>query len=136
MERRNHTNRAGNGSHVSTNALMILVTIVNRKKGSYYKDLIQSFEANLQFSVLAEGTANPQLLSVLDLAATEKLVIFSVLREDKAKQVLQEIEEKFRTIKNGKGIAFTVPMSSVIGVSIFGFLSNNRMTVKEATDNE
>jgi len=37
----------------------------------------------------------------------------------------------FKTMKNGKGIAFTVPMTSVIGVSIYGFLSNNRMTVKE-----
>ena len=41
------------------------------------------------------------------------------------------LEDKFDTIKNGKGIAFTVPFSSVIGTLIYGFLSNNRMAVKE-----
>ena len=40
--------------------------------------------------------------------------------------LLQMLEEKFQTIKHGKGIAFTIPMSSVIGVAIYRFLSNHR----------
>jgi hypothetical protein len=32
--------------------------------------------------------------------------------------------EKFRTVKGGKGIAYTVPISSTIGVAIYQFLSN------------
>ena len=36
------------------------------------------------------------------------------------------LEEKFRTIRNGKGVAFAVPMSGVIGVNMYRFLSNNR----------
>ena len=39
--------------------------------------------------------------------------------------------KKFNTIKDGKGIAFTIPLTSVIGTLIYGFLSNNRMAVKE-----
>ena len=38
------------------------------------------------------------------------------------------LEEKFETIRNGKGVAFTVPLSSVIGVSMYQFLSNNRQS--------
>ncbi len=45
--------------------------------------------------------------------------------------IFEELSEKFENIKNGKGIAFTVPVSSIIGVAIYGFLSNNRSTVKE-----
>ena len=41
------------------------------------------------------------------------------------------LDEKFKTIKNGKGIAYTIPMTSVIGTLIFGFLSNNKMAVKD-----
>ena len=37
------------------------------------------------------------------------------------------LETKFATIKNGKGIAFAVPLSSVIGVNIYQFLSNNKL---------
>ena len=35
-----------------------------------------------------------------------------------------ELEEKFKTVKGGKGIAYTVPMTSTIGVAIYQFLSN------------
>ena len=88
----------------------------------------------MQLAVPAQGTANAEIKSILGLVETDKTVIFSVIREDNAIHALNAIEEKFRTIKNGKGIAYTIPLTSVIGVSIFGFLSNNRMTVKGANN--
>jgi len=53
-------------------------------------------------------------------------VILSVVREDMVEPVMKCLEEKFATIKKGKGIAFAVPMSSVIGVNMYQFLSNNK----------
>jgi hypothetical protein len=41
--------------------------------------------------------------------------------------LLNKLEDKFQTIKNGKGVAFAVPMSSVIGVNMYQFMSNNRL---------
>ena len=37
---------------------------------------------------------------------------------------LEGLSRKFRTIKNGKGIAYTIPMTGTIGVAIYRFLSN------------
>ena len=105
--------------------LKLLVTVVNRAKGEFYLDLLQSFEVNMQLSLAANGTANTEMLNMLGLSDSEKVVIFSVIREDLAKPALLMLEEKFRTIKNGKGIAYTIPMSSVIGVAIYQFLCNN-----------
>ena len=56
-----------------------------------------------------------------------KAVIISVIREDMAEEIMKCLEDKFATIKNGKGIAFTVPLSSIIGVNNYRFLSNNRL---------
>ncbi len=116
--------------HVVSEKLELMITIVNRSKADFYMDLIQSFEVNMQLAIPAQGTANEAMKSFLGLVDTDKAVIFSVIRKDMATQALNAIEEKFDTIKNGKGIAYTIPLTSVIGVSIFGFLSNNRMTVK------
>ena len=80
----------------------------------------------MQLAGLGEGTANAELLQYLGLASSEKTVIFSVIRAELASAALDTIEEKFHTIKNGKGIAYTVPLSSVIGVNIYQFLSNNK----------
>ena len=119
---------------VESNKLELLVTIVNRNKAEFYQDLIQSFEVNMQMIVFGKGTANKEILEVLGLANSEKAIIFSIIKEEKLKDALYSLDEKFRTIKNGKGIAYTIPLTSVIGVSIFGFLSNNHMTVKGANN--
>lgn len=120
---------------LSPNGLSVLITIVNSKKANFYIDFIQSFDVNMQFSSLADGTAKPGMLANLDLTDDRKVVIFSVVRDDRVKEIMRALDEKFKTIRNGNGIAFTVPMSSVIGVSIYGFLSNNRMMVKETEKN-
>ena len=104
--------------------LQLLVTVVNRKKAEFYADFLQEFEVNMQLSFAAEGTASTEMRNLLGLSDSEKSVIFSVIKEEKAKEALEELEEKFSTIKNGKGIAFTIPMTDIIGVAIYQFLAN------------
>lgn len=112
-------------SESSVRKLKILVTIVNRSKAEFYADFLSGFEANFQASVLAQGTAKSDTLSLLGLEDSEKSVLFSVVREDRAAEIMLALDEKFHTLKNGKGIAFTIPVSSVIGVAIYRFLSNH-----------
>lgn len=109
--------------------LKLLITVVNRNKTEFYLDFLQSSGANFQTAVLAQGTAKSDTLYMLGLEDSDKSVIFSVIAEDKAMNILHGLEDKFHQIRGGKGIAFTVPMSSVIGVAIYRFLSDNRTTV-------
>ena len=106
--------------------LTLLVTVVNRNKAEFYADFLQSFEVNMQLITNAQGTASKETLHYLGLVATDKAVIFSVIREDRAAEALSALEQKFSTIKNGKGIAFTTPMTGTIGVAIYQFLSNTQ----------
>ena len=71
------------------------------------------------------GTAKSELIDMLGLNI-HKAVLISVVREDRMNEVMKVLENKFKTIKNGKGFAFAVPLSSVIGVNTYQFLSNNR----------
>ena len=104
--------------------LKLLVTVVDRRKAEFYVDLLQGFECNLQLTLSASGTASTEMLNLLGLTESEKSVIFSVVREDLAPSALRMLDEKFRTLKNGKGIAYTVPMTGTIGVAIYQFLAN------------
>ena len=118
-------------SKVHTGKLELLITIVNRKKADFYQDLLQGFEVNMQLACRARGTARAQTLALLGLEDSPKTAIFSIIREDKIPDALAALETKFQTIKDGGGVAYTVPLTSVIGVAIYGFLSNNDRTVKE-----
>lgn len=118
-------------SRVESGRLKLLISVVNRSKADFYVDLIQSFGANMQLVCLAHGTASAQMISLLGLEDSARAVIFSIIREDRADDIMTALGEKFRTIKNGKGVAYSVPLSSMIGVAAYGFLSNDPRTLKE-----
>ena len=109
--------------------LKLLITIVNREKADFYMDLLQSFEVNMQFCALGRGTAGSELLHVMGLEDNGKAVIFSIIREDRAEAALAALDQRFQTIKKGKGIAYTVPMSGMIGVLAYNFFADNRRAV-------
>ena len=105
--------------------LKLLVTVVERSKGEFYMDVLSQFDVNCQMLTHGMGTATSDVVDMLGLNI-HKAVVLSVIREDRVDAALQCLEEKFETIKNGKGIAFAIPLSSVIGVNLYQFLSNNR----------
>jgi hypothetical protein len=106
--------------------LKLLITVVDRPKGEFYLDVISQFEVNSQLVVGGLGTANSDLIELLGLNI-HKAVILSIAREDQVTPIMDCLEEKFATIKKGKGISFAVPLSSVIGVNMYQYLSNNRL---------
>ncbi len=105
--------------------LKLLFTVVDRPKGEFYLDVISQFDVNCQMVVGGLGTANSELVELLGLEP-HKAVILSVVREDMVDTVMNCLEDKFATIRNGKGISFAVPLSSVIGVNLYRFLSDRR----------
>jgi len=105
--------------------LKLLFTVVDRPKADFYLDVLSQFEVNFQLVTAGKGTATSELVDMLGLNI-HKAVIISTVREDMVDPVMKCLEEKFSTIRNGKGICFAVPLSSVIGVNIYRFLSNNQ----------
>ena len=110
----------------SIKKLKLLVTVVDRPKGEFYLDVISQFEVNCQLVVGGLGTANSEIIELLGLN-NHKAVILSVAREDMVPKIMNTLEEKFETVRHGRGIAFAIPLSSVIGVNLYQFLSNNRI---------
>lgn len=114
---------------VSGSALLkckLLITVVDHRKEDFFIDYIQAHGANLQMTMRGEGTAKSEMLQMLGLTESEKSVLFSVVREDNVRSLCDGLSEKFRTVKNGQGIAFTIPLSSVVGASIYRFLSDQK----------
>lgn len=110
--------------------LKLLFTVVDRPKGEFYLDVISQFNVNCQLITGGRGTASSELVELLGLNI-HKAVILSVVREDRMDEVMNCLEDKFATIRGGKGVAFAVPLSSVIGVNLYQFLSDNRMGREE-----
>ena len=110
--------------------LKIVITVVDHAKAEFYLDVLSQFEVNFQMVTGGIGTATSEIVNMLSLNL-HKAVILSVVREDMVDPIMKCLEEKFETVRNGKGIAFAVPLSGVIGVNIYQFLSNNKQGREE-----
>ena len=119
-----------NKSKSAVRTLKILIKIIDRSKTLFYVDLLEQFEINVQMVLYGKGTANSQMRDLLGLVEAEKSVIISYVREDKVKEALEVLDEKFHKIKNGKGIAYIISLDSIIGVSMYQLLSNDQ-TMRE-----
>ena len=105
--------------------LKLIITVVDRSKAEFYMDVLSQFEVNCQMFTGGIGTATSEVVDLLGLNI-QKAVLLSVAREDRVDEIMNGLDKRFATIRNGKGIAFAVPLSSVIGVNMYQFLSNNK----------
>ncbi len=110
--------------------LELLMAIVHNEKAAYYANLIQQHQANMQFSMPAKGTTH-LILSYLGIAEQPKTLLTSVVRADEAPMLMTELDETFKKGKSYKGVAFTIKLTSVIGTLVYGFLANDKRTVKD-----
>ncbi|MBQ2204570.1 MAG: hypothetical protein II411_01590 [Lachnospiraceae bacterium] len=108
---------------VSSKKLSVLITIVKKQKADYYLDLLEQFNVNMQLSMVGNGTTQSTVFT--DEVGT-KAVIFTFITDDKLPAAIKLLKEKFDEIRDGKGVCFSVPFSSVMGVTFFNFLSNNK----------
>lgn len=109
--------------------LKMLVTVVDRSKTIFYQDLLEQFEVNVQMILYGKGTANSEMLNLLGLDESDKAVILSYIKEERVKDAIDTLNEKFHKVKNGKGVAFTISLDSIIGVSMYQLLSNDRTNI-------
>lgn len=122
--KKKRTTKAQKDALAAPKKIKILVTIIDRKKVDFYLSALEGHNVNMQTVLYGKGTASSEILSYLGLNQTDKAVILSVIQEDKTKEILNAYEDKYFKTKNGKGIAFTIPIKSIIGVSIYKFLAN------------
>lgn len=109
--------------------LLLVTTIVPSGQSQAIIELNNKNEAAMCVVSIGKGTLPPELHTVL-MPTEKREVIFSILREDCWPAYKKQLEERFAVSKLSKGIAYTIPVDSVAGVSIYKMLSNTRMFEK------
>lgn len=123
-KRNKNINKTLNGGLEAPKKIKILVTIIPRKKVDVFTAILESYQANLQIVEYGRGTTPPEISKYLPHMDPEKAIIISIVTEDKVKHILEKMENYYFKIKNAAGIAFSIPIESIIGVKIYKFLAN------------
>lgn len=121
---------ANDSSRFSPRRLMLLITVVEKGKGTFFSEYLKNYGANLQVCVVGNGTARDDLTEFLGLKDTRRSVVFSVVREEQLDAIFEALKEKFVTVGQNRGVSFAIPLSSVIGKLSYGFLADERRLAK------
>ena len=103
--------------------LKLLATIVDRGKGQSVTDLMKKEGVLFHTIMLGRGTARKAVLNYLGLGETEKDVVISTIRMEGGRHVLKKLMQAMQLDAPGRGIAFTVPLSSVGGAQTLSYLT-------------
>ena len=109
--------------------IKILFTICKRNKIDFYINALEGYGVNLQTVLYGKGTAPTEIAQLLGMVDAGKGVILSIVNEDIIPKILADYEDKYFKLRDGKGIAFTIPITSVVGVFCYNFLANNDVEV-------
>lgn len=104
--------------------LSLFVTIVNTGQGDAVANLFKNLNVSAQFIQKAEGTANRSIKDLLGIEDNRKEVVLSIIRTEDVPNAKREVESFFLASKRNKGIAISISMTSIVGVTAYRFLAN------------
>lgn len=109
----------------------MLVTVTKRPMKKRMTDLYERNELKVAFCTPAKGTASSDMLDYFGLEDTEKLTIISIVTDTVWDRIKRSMENEFRIDAPGRGIAFTVPVSSMGGKKALEFFTEGQDFRKE-----
>lgn len=106
--------------------LYFVVSILNRRNAPKMLAIHESLNLSVVLSSLGKGTATSEHLSLHDLEASEKAVIWTVAGEPLAKQLMRTAKRKLFIDIPGNGIMLTVPMKSIGGGKTLDYITDGQ----------
>lgn len=94
--------------------LFVLIVIVPRGKMDVVQDVLEDFEVTASMRVGGHGTGGDE---------PPKDIVMAVIREDRAKQAIYTLEDKFERFHKNMSMVYAVPMEALIGASSYLFLA-------------
>ena len=109
---------------ITIKKLFVHITIVPSTQGPSINKLFKTLGVACQFTQRGRGTATKNVRDILGIEDNHKELIFSIVPEDLIERMNKELEAFFAVSPNNKGIAFTIPLESIISIRVYNFLAD------------
>lgn len=108
--------------------LRFLITITQRQYGQAFMDFFRQHGVETVFASACNGTASHNILEYFSLTDTEKVMFQAFVPTDKLPGLLHDFNVNMRLGEYGNGIAITIPVGGIGGVSALNyFIGDNKL---------
>lgn len=95
--------------------LYLMVITIPKGKKEIIGDMLERYDVTINLSTLASGSLEKSF---------QREVLFCVIKEDKIKDAILALEDKFSHFRQKTSMLYTIPLNNIIGVSSYVALSN------------
>ena len=113
--------------------LSYLITIVPRSACEDFTAFFKKKGVPLTLRMLGVGTARDNIRRLLGLAETEKEVFMCAIPDAKAQELMRDLVLEMDMDVVGRGITYTIPISSIVGATTLQYLGGLNSPAKEET---
>lgn len=103
--------------------LYFYITIVNKGQADAVINLMEYVGSSVSFVQTGEGSAPTKLKSILSLEDDKKEIIISFIKEILLEDAEKELNAFFEANKKNRGVAFAIPLNSIVGERVYKFLT-------------
>ena len=111
--------------------LNLVMTIVDRERSQTMETICQNLKLPLALTMLCQGTATSEHLSLYGLAQKEKALISTVADRDQTRKLMRAAKLRLFIDIPGNGIMMSVPIKSVGGGRTMAYLTDNKTPTGE-----
>ena len=104
--------------------LSLFVTVVSRGQADPVVRLFETLGVSAQFIENGEGTAQREIRNILGIEDDRKSIVFSFIKRDAIPEATKELEAFFLSSPKNKGIGYSIPINSLIGMQLYRFLAD------------
>ncbi len=104
--------------------LKTVYVICNPDKVLMVEKTLKSHHCNYLYSYHSRGGATNDIIDLLGLRSSNRMVIIGVIAANEEARLLKVLGKKLQVEHHGTGIAFTIPLDSLLGTYTYRFLAN------------
>ena len=111
--------------------LNLVMTIVDRERAQTMETICQNLKLPLTLTMLCQGTATSEHLSLYGLAQKDKALISTVADREQTQKLMRAAKIRMFIDIPGNGIMLSVPIKSVGGGRTMAYLTDNKTPTGE-----
>lgn len=115
--------------------LCLFFTIVNRNQSAFYTKAYQDVGASMSIIFYSHSQPPVEIANVLGPDNLKKEIVVTITRGEFVPKLMDIAQKRFDISKAAKGIAFSCPIDSVSGISVYRFLADQNKEIRENENN-
>ena len=99
--------------------IYLVMSIIKKSEAPLFTDFFLSLDVAPLYSTICQGAAHQSKLELFGLQKSEKVLMQSIVPEDKIRELMYRLTHEMKIDLPDKGVAIAIPLSSIASRKVY-----------------